>query len=190
MASATHIHARCPNPNCRREYRVKAEFIGKTATCKGCGTKFVLVVENDTARSGGKGRSSADSPISSASAPALAVPTCVLKGFSQVGLRNAVEMPLFLRPTYADVLRVSEEIANAVSSEPMDEAQRKQYRDSVCASFGTVEYKHVRTSILLLLLPSVVRCLPLSWVKCFSFRRWWGCSAIHGMNSERDMCSP
>jgi hypothetical protein len=34
--------ARCPNPACGREYRVKPESLGKTATCKGCGQTFVL----------------------------------------------------------------------------------------------------------------------------------------------------
>lgn len=34
--------ARCPNPACGREFRVKPEWLGKTAACKGCGQSFIL----------------------------------------------------------------------------------------------------------------------------------------------------
>jgi cell division protein FtsB len=44
MPTETYIQTRCPNPQCRREYRVKAELVGKTASCKGCGKEFILSV--------------------------------------------------------------------------------------------------------------------------------------------------
>lgn len=45
MPTGTFIHTRCANPECRREYRVKAEFEGKSATCKACGHRFPLIPE-------------------------------------------------------------------------------------------------------------------------------------------------
>ena len=147
MASATHIHARCPNPKCRREYRVKAEFIGKTATCKGCCTKFVLAVENNAAISAGIGRSPAIPAISSAASLPRSFPPEILKGFTRVGLAKPVEMSHSLSRTYTDVLRDSEEIASSISFEPMHEHQCAQVRESLSACFGTVEYKHIHTSI-------------------------------------------
>lgn len=39
----TYVQTRCPNPACtHRDYKVKAAFIGRTAACKGCGTRFIL----------------------------------------------------------------------------------------------------------------------------------------------------
>lgn len=42
MSADPYIKTRCPTPKCRREYRVKAEFVGKTVTCKGCAKQFVV----------------------------------------------------------------------------------------------------------------------------------------------------
>ena len=43
MATGVYVQTECTNPECRRPYRVKAEFQGKTATCKGCGRSFTLM---------------------------------------------------------------------------------------------------------------------------------------------------
>ena len=32
----------CPNPACRKEYKVQQESLGGLATCKKCGTTFTL----------------------------------------------------------------------------------------------------------------------------------------------------
>ena len=47
--SHAYIQVRCPNPACGREYRVKAEFSGRTVTCKGCNRKFAITLAPATA---------------------------------------------------------------------------------------------------------------------------------------------
>ena len=46
MSTDTHVKTRCPYPECHREYRVNAAFIGKTVTCKGCGHSFVIAISS------------------------------------------------------------------------------------------------------------------------------------------------
>lgn len=48
MSIITFAQTRCSNSNCKREYRVRDEHIGKTATCKNCGQVFTLAPVNST----------------------------------------------------------------------------------------------------------------------------------------------
>ncbi|MCC7313876.1 MAG: DUF2610 domain-containing protein [Planctomycetes bacterium] len=42
MSQISYSKTRCPSPACRREFAFDVKFAGKTATCKGCGTNFIL----------------------------------------------------------------------------------------------------------------------------------------------------
>ena len=41
------VKSRCPNPECRKSYRVPLTALGRGTTCKKCGKKFVLKEEKD-----------------------------------------------------------------------------------------------------------------------------------------------
>lgn len=49
MSTATQTETRCPNPECGHKYQLKPEHVGKTASCKACGKRFILTLGVGTA---------------------------------------------------------------------------------------------------------------------------------------------
>lgn len=111
MPTGTFIKTRCPNPECRREFRVKAEFAGKTATCKGCGQKFVLIDDLRSSPSGPSenNRSTADS-LTDTPVPA-AVP-----GTAQIDMISSAVTPPPAYAALADILKRAERSIASVGS--------------------------------------------------------------------------
>ncbi len=61
------IKIACPNPDCKAEYQVPQDRLGKSAKCSQCGLKFTLQMSADETTTAGKTPASASTPEPSAS---------------------------------------------------------------------------------------------------------------------------